>query len=416
MVFLGTVLDHDDDGSGKFTQGTSYLVRVDEAFKGLTAEQKEVFIDPGSFTSCYTHYTVGQQYLFYAGRYLALPGQDKGKRGKWGGKSALKTYGAAMCSGSRLAKDAGEHLAWIRDRSRGEQPTRVFGNAFQLYSRFGRPDENVPLAGARITLQQGAEKRVAIAGPAGEYEFAEVTPGKYELYGELRPWDASYRDTITVAPGGCVQRFLRMQGHGQVRGTLIDQRGGVVRGVRVELVRVMPDGKLARSYSLWSDTDAAGRFHFKDTPAGEFAIGVNLASAPTADEPWPATALAQGNVILQPNEEKSGLVLQLPQALPVRTVRVHVLWADGSPAEGGARAYSAADGYQYAYLVGTRAQSGNIVELQLMQHLSYKLRADWYQQAGDKPLHFQGEEIALAAGGAAVDVRIRLKVNRPGVK
>ena len=50
-VFLGTVLDHNDDGSGKFTQRTEYLVRVDERFRGVNSTQKEVFVDPGSWAT-----------------------------------------------------------------------------------------------------------------------------------------------------------------------------------------------------------------------------------------------------------------------------------------------------------------------------------------------------------------------------
>lgn len=72
-MFLGTVLDHNDDGSGRFAQWTAYLVKVDESFRGLAPSQKEVFIDPGSLTSCYREYQVGKQYLFVADGALLYP-------------------------------------------------------------------------------------------------------------------------------------------------------------------------------------------------------------------------------------------------------------------------------------------------------------------------------------------------------
>ena len=55
-VFVGKVIFTDDDGSGTFMQRTHVHFQVEEVFKGLAPEAKDVWVDPGSFTSCYAEY------------------------------------------------------------------------------------------------------------------------------------------------------------------------------------------------------------------------------------------------------------------------------------------------------------------------------------------------------------------------
>jgi hypothetical protein len=70
VVFVGKVLFNDDDGSGKFTQKTLVRFEVEESYKGLGPEIHDIWVDPGSFTSCYATYPVGKRYLVF--------GQDRG--------------------------------------------------------------------------------------------------------------------------------------------------------------------------------------------------------------------------------------------------------------------------------------------------------------------------------------------------
>lgn len=65
VVFIGTVVFTDDDGSGTFRQKTLVRFQVEEAFKGLNGEVREVWVDPGSFTTCYALYQPGEKWLIY---------------------------------------------------------------------------------------------------------------------------------------------------------------------------------------------------------------------------------------------------------------------------------------------------------------------------------------------------------------
>jgi len=65
-IFVGKVVFTDDDGSGQFIQHTLVRFEVEESFKGLPPDAHDVWIDPGSCTSCYAEYKVGERYLVFA--------------------------------------------------------------------------------------------------------------------------------------------------------------------------------------------------------------------------------------------------------------------------------------------------------------------------------------------------------------
>jgi len=72
LVFLGKGVYSNDDGSGTFNQYTLIRFEVEEAFKGQGPNAREVWIDPGSFGSCYANYEVGKDYLVFASKGWSL--------------------------------------------------------------------------------------------------------------------------------------------------------------------------------------------------------------------------------------------------------------------------------------------------------------------------------------------------------
>jgi hypothetical protein len=113
VAFVGKVVFTDDNGSGKFTQQTRVHFEVEEALKGLGPETHDVWVDPGSFTSCYAEYRLGDRYLVFAYGGAVLPkdsaavsfasGQSKPKPLPRGidPKNPPKIYSAPECSGTR---------------------------------------------------------------------------------------------------------------------------------------------------------------------------------------------------------------------------------------------------------------------------------------------------------------------------
>jgi hypothetical protein len=115
VVFVGKAVFSDDDGSGKFTQKTLVRFQVEESYKGLGPEVHEVWVDPGSFTSCYALYSVGDQYLVFGYDRPSSPrdtisitvardrGQSKAKPAPPGFdvKNPPTVYWVPECSGTR---------------------------------------------------------------------------------------------------------------------------------------------------------------------------------------------------------------------------------------------------------------------------------------------------------------------------
>jgi hypothetical protein len=139
IAFTGKVVFTNDDGSGKFTQNTLVRFEVEEAFKGLGPEVHDVWIDPGSFTSCYAEYHVGKRYLVFAygGTLLRKDGSavsdvlGKTKPVPRGidPKNPPKVYSAPECSGSGFLPSkpnetisrALEYLRKYKERAAREQ-------------------------------------------------------------------------------------------------------------------------------------------------------------------------------------------------------------------------------------------------------------------------------------------------------
>lgn len=132
VVFVGNVVFTDDDGSGQFIQHTLVHFEVEESFKGLKPEVRDVWLDPGSCTSCYAEYKVGKRFLVFGyGGFLlpkdtaAMSTSNDGCRSKplppgIDPKNPPKIYLAPECSGTRqitseTESDVAREVRWLRN-------------------------------------------------------------------------------------------------------------------------------------------------------------------------------------------------------------------------------------------------------------------------------------------------------------
>ena len=378
-----------------------YLVRVDMALKGLGGEQREVFIDPDSFSSCSRRFAIGESYLFFAyGDGKASQWQRRSVwPERWSSKAGLAFYHSGQCAGSRLLAEAASDLEWIRARLRGETRTRVAGATFQNYGRPWWGEANVPLPGAHVVLRDGDRVLSTTSGADGRFAFENVAPGTYGLHAELAPWEGARREDVAVVAGGCVERTLSLRSRGEVRGVA----RGAGAGVEVELVRVLADGSLAELPTLWTDTDAEGRFRFADVAAGRFVLGVNVASPMTPGRPY-GMSRVPGVLQLEPNGVVGGLTFDLQGARPVRNLRVRVFWADGSEVLSGARAWAIPVERPARSSIASHSLGGNVAMIRVMEEYSYRVLAEGFA-SGDRVL---SAEVILPAGKGDTVVDIRL--------
>jgi hypothetical protein len=127
VVFVGKAVFNDDDGSRKFAQKTLVRFEVEEAYKGLGQQLHEAWVDPGSFTSCYATYRVGDRYLVFGYDEATSPrdtlsvsvarGQSNTKPVPPGFdlKNPPKVYWAPECAGTRhVTPEADKDITYLR--------------------------------------------------------------------------------------------------------------------------------------------------------------------------------------------------------------------------------------------------------------------------------------------------------------
>lgn len=403
-VFRGTVVDYHDGADGTLA---AYLVRVEEPFKGLAAGQAEVFVDAGFMAPCPRTYQVGMEYVFVShgpGNVMMASVRPTRYPGKWRGRERIPILMSAMCDGSGEVAGAGADLEWLR----GKKESRVYGRVVQTEPGWRFRDEGTALAGARVTLRDGAMEWVASSQEDGAFSFEGIPAGVYVLTASRYGWRTVVEDGVGVAAGGCAYRALFARTGGGMAGTVLRHDGVPARGVTVELLRVG-----AKAHTLSARTDDAGRFALEGVPVGEFVLGVNLRNPMSAAAPWPARYFpgvdseAGARVFrTRPNEGIHGLQFILPPPLPVRTVRARAVWADGTAADGvGISAEPM--GVAGAYDVGSSVSPGNELTLRLMQGYAYRLRA-----STSDPWSLESDAVVVPAGPGDRTVTLRLNGRR----
>jgi len=338
VVFIGTPVYSNDDGSGTFLQQTLYMFTVDEIFKGLPEGTKEVWIDPGSFTSCYAEYEIGKQLLVFASEGASIPVDTAAMTvAKRGGKPKplppgfdpkMPVYYAPECTGTRDAAAAADDIAWLRLWKKGLSPTTIQGLVLA--------DLDWPISGAKVTASGLNGNTEATSDAAGSFSIGPVQPGKYALNATLATYDPPWKQEVEVVEHSCGYTRLFMGASGAFSGTVTDESGKAVPRLELDLLGLL--GSEER-FIRHETTTARGVFRYEAMPAGDYLIGVNLSSPPNVDTPYARTYApgvpdrAHAQILhLAPGQKLSNIRIQIPPRLHFRTVHVQVKWTDGRSA------------------------------------------------------------------------------------
>jgi hypothetical protein len=354
-VFAGTVVFTDDDPAMGLAQRTLVKFKVDESFKGLAPGDREVWVDPGSFTSCYAEYHVGEHLLVFAyeGRRMppdtavmsVVPGQSKAKPipADIDRNHPPFVYSAPECSGTRLIRvndpELNRDMYYLQQFKDGKASPSIRGRVTED-ARFGifGVDPLPGLGGVTITAAGNGLKRSARTDGAGFYALENVPVGKYLVTPLLRPYVASAWKSreIEVPVTGCGAADFDMTASGSIEGILLDSQRQPAANVRVEVLRLNAEGKPIYYAQKQTTTDRGGHYRFTGLPRGSFQVGVNVFKAPDAELPYPPTwwsAATNSSIHLNPGESKSIQPFQLPPRLAIRTIEAVVHWPDGRAAQ-----------------------------------------------------------------------------------
>jgi hypothetical protein len=336
VIFLGTPVYTDDDGSGTFVQQTLYRFEVEELFKGLPAGTRTVWVDPGSYTSCYAEYDLGRTYLVFASRTWGGHGNSAAmtlsyKRSKKplppSFEAGMPVYYAPECTGTRVADGAQSEVMWLRLWRDGKTKSRLYGRVTD--------DAGVALFGARITARGRNGAYTASSGADGTWSLEGIAGGRYAIDAELAKYEQHRWLEAEVAAGACAYLDLFLQTNGAVSGIVLDSKNKRLQGIQLEVTRLKsqdePNLPCVRTKSLRD-----GTFRVEGLPGGDYIVGVNLYSDPNPSLPYRRTYApgvsqeAEARVIhIEPMGVVSGVELRMPPALPSRNVNVLVNWQNG---------------------------------------------------------------------------------------
>jgi hypothetical protein len=351
VVFVGKVVFSNDDQSGTFVQQTLVRFEVEDSFKGLPSGTRDVWIDPGSFTSCYAEYHVGERWLIFAyngfrmpadtAAVSVVPGQNvKPLPPGIDPNKPPTVYSAPECSGSRLITPETQasvdaDFQYLRRFKAGIALPTVTGRVNPRDFDFPS-DEG--LASVRVTLSGNGLALSTLTDSNGRYSFDPVPVGKYSLGASLPSYLPTLRrQTVEVPASGCGYADFVMVGTGVIQGLLVDHAGRPLSNVEVDIVRVGIDGQPDNSKSGRTKSDRSGSYRFANLPHGTFQIGVNLLVAPDAKTPYKQTLwIHDGNpsIHLNPGQKKDLSPLRLPVPAKAHRIDVEVHWPDGRPGQG----------------------------------------------------------------------------------
>ncbi|MBI4442443.1 MAG: carboxypeptidase regulatory-like domain-containing protein [Acidobacteria bacterium] len=225
-----------------------------------------------------------------------------------------------------------------------------------LYSHGG----GVP--GATISVELDGSTQTVYSDTLGNYEFRDLEPGRYRItvsqpgfVGDNdfnNRWsgimkldksknvyvpDDSPRGTVFIGEKSCAAWDVSMWANGRISGTVRDQAGQPLEGIRVQVFGIIPERKIVDFAPLRIGvTDVEGQYWVDRVPPGPYVVGVNAGL--TDDEAYPPTMYPSGtdreratHVMVQESSETTGIDLVLPPKREAVLIRVRVVNREGLP-------------------------------------------------------------------------------------
>jgi hypothetical protein len=158
-------------------------------------------------------------------------------------------------------------------------------------------EANRPIPRARVTLRpiEGRQDYATAADAAGRFGFPDVPAGRYTLMVSKPAYLTAFFGTgqgvlppglpIAVAAGQTVKDVtLRMVRGGVITGTVIDETGAPVPGVRLQIMQPFGSGEDRRLGNVVIQgapfTDDRGRYRIYGLQPGSYVVGIQPATGP----------------------------------------------------------------------------------------------------------------------------------------
>ena len=271
-VFLGTVEMADPDSQTMF-QAQAVRIRVDEAFKGVSAGQT-IQLHQGT-SDCDAKFRTGHRAVFYL-----YPGRTPGS---WSLSGCTHSFGRADPPGDDLLFLRGLPGSLRKNRLAGE--ITLYENSVSEGFRQSRV-----LSGIHVYFRSANHSAEAVTNENGVYEFYDLPPDHYRIVIDV-PKGLRIKFPIIAGGEGRRDRFedlrvtepvVELGGDtaadvsfllivdNQISGRVLDSSGKPVKDVCVHLNPAV--GETDRGFLISKCAEDDGSYQLKDMPSGRYLI------------------------------------------------------------------------------------------------------------------------------------------------
>lgn len=400
-------------GEGEF-KSTQRVVRltVEQRFRGDVENVETEVITGWGGGDCGYEFKMGGRYIVYAYR----------------DEKDHKLY-TSICSRTRTLAEAADDLAFIR----GLATTRdaagsIFGRVVKRNYEW-KEGESVfkPVTNVDVMVEGVEKKYEARSDSQGHFRVAGLQPGTYKVKIKVPEGlttdsmkDESSRmieGEVTLAARGCAEREFYLESDTRVSGRVLDAMAQPVANMRLEM-RAAPNSKNNYNAFLYAETNAEGRFEFKEVPPGSYLIGFRILGS-TNTEPLPYSRIyypgvptrAQAGVVnIKEGERLRDLELRLMPRLEEINLEGAVVWEDGRPAPGAGVNVSLFEEGEMTVYKWLKADERGRFTLKLFSGASYRVSASLQTDSGASA---QSKWIDLQAAPEASPIKLVLSTEPP---
>lgn len=322
-VFSGRVVEIEDIGGGG--SEVAFLTKkvrfaVIDAYRGVSGETIEVRTGRGG-GDCGYSFELNESYLVYA----------------WKNGGNLST---GICSRTKRLSDAAEDLTYIRGLAEAKPGGSIFGSIKQYLVRKSTDEyrPNPPMPNVPVLIE-GANGRFETAtGPEGDYRVDDIPAGKYTVSAKVPPgyYDRGTKNSVELFDKGCAGAWFVFEVDTSLSGRVTDQDGKPVK-VLVNLVPVDTINAKRQPDHYFRESDADGRYTFREVPDGKYYLGVRLSNFTFLEFSYPrtfypGTADIRRATVIEIHEgiALTNYDLQLPPELSKRTISGKVILPPGA--------------------------------------------------------------------------------------
>ena len=262
---------------------------IEDTFRGsLGGNDVEIVTGMGG-GDCGFNFEKGRKYLVYAN--------------EWRGR----LY-AGTCSRTRLLTEADEDLAYFRNLPAENSGSNIRVKVLKHTPSPNETDRNYdskPMENVKVIAESGDQKYEGHTNAAGQLEFRDVTPGKYQITCDIPHTEGNYWQTeLTVEDRACAAVEFRNNVQAKISGTVFDENGNVATGIKIDLIELASANSGSPS-GRWRFSTNNGTYEIPDVPPGQYLLGIPAVTLTKQTLPPLRLVLTSRGFIHEDDEKKS---------------------------------------------------------------------------------------------------------------